>query len=460
MELPMKYLASMKEQLSEKDFQAYLESFSEETKRGIRFNPLKVSGEDQERILKKIGQTNAKPVPWSGGYGFYDTMSASPARHPFYYAGLYYIQEPSAMAPAALLPIEEGDKVLDLCAAPGGKSTLLGARLKGNGLLVANDISASRAKALLKNIEMAGIANALVSSENPEKLKKVFPEFFDKILIDAPCSGEGMFRREPSMVKSWENAGPEYYSEIQKELLLAACEMLKPGGMLLYSTCTFSPVEDEENIAFILNERPDMKGVSLPEFEGFTYNEEKTYAKLYPWKIEGEGHFAALLKKDGEALTVSDGMSDAAKSNRTFLKKYPAIEQFLSLWSGYEAGKGYLWEKNGQVYMLPMEKERLGNVRYLRTGLLLGELKKDRFEPAQSLAMAMKSTDFQNVVDYEADDEAVIRYLKGETVMTDHAEVKGKDGWCLVCASGYPLGFAKRKNNQLKNKYYPGWRWQ
>ena len=135
------------------------------------------------------------PVPWTDNGFYYDGERLSPAKHPYYSAGLYYLQEPSAMTPASRLPVEPGDKVLDLCAAPGGKATELGARLKGEGLLVANDISSSRAKGLLKNIEVFGIGNVAVLCEEPGKMENCFQEFFDKILIDAPCSGRSEERR-------------------------------------------------------------------------------------------------------------------------------------------------------------------------------------------------------------------------------------------------------------------------
>ena len=232
--------------------------------------------EDVYRYFEKLepGQLRAmvpwelEPVPWTGN-GFYYSSEAGdeggvrPSKHPAYYCGLYYLQEPSAMTPAAMLPVKPGDRVLDLCAAPGGKSTELGARLKGRGMLVSNDISYSRARALLKNLELAGIPNICVTSESPERLAEVWPEFFDKILVDAPCSGEGMFRRDEDMVKDWTAHGPSYYAPIQRQIAVQAVRMLKPGGMLLYSTCTFSRFEDEGNIEYILEHYPQMELCTL-----------------------------------------------------------------------------------------------------------------------------------------------------------------------------------------------------
>ena len=258
-------------------------------------NTLKLSPEE----FLEFSPWKLSPVPWTKN-GFYYDSQDRPSRHPAYFAGLYYLQEPSAMTPAAMLPVEPGDKVLDVCAAPGGKSTELAAKLKGEGLLVSNDISYSRARALLKNLELTGAANIAVVSEEPEKLAEVWPEFFDKILVDAPCSGEGMFRRDDDMVKDWTSRGPEYYSPIQRRILEQAVAMLKPGGMLLYSTCTFSRLEDEDNVNFLLESHPEMELVpfnlaSVPgSADGIGLN---GCMRLFPHRMKGEGHFLALLRK-------------------------------------------------------------------------------------------------------------------------------------------------------------------
>ena len=258
-ELPRAFKEEMKALLGE-EYPAYLSIYERPVRQGFRLNSRKLTKEKWESIDPFGGER----VPWTEN-GYYienewgKEKGISPSRHPYYYAGLYYIQEPSAMTPASRLPIEPGERVLDLCAAPGGKATELGSRLSGKGFLVANDISSSRAKALLKNLEMTGLTNYYVTSEDPEKLREKFPGFFHKILIDAPCSGEGMFHKEPQMAGYWEEKPPAYYSEIQKNLILQGADMLRPGGMLLYSTCTFSKQENEEVIAFLLKERPDME---------------------------------------------------------------------------------------------------------------------------------------------------------------------------------------------------------
>lgn len=215
------------------------------------------------------------------------------------------------MTPASRIPIEPGDKVLDLCAAPGGKATAAGAALKGEGLLVANDISTSRARALLRNLELFGIPNIFVTNETPAKLTKAFPEFFDKIILDAPCSGEGMFRKEEALAKDWTPEKSQELASIQKELALQAADMLRPGGLMLYSTCTFAPIEDEETVSYLLENRPDMELIEMEDYEGFSHgipewgngNPELTKCiRIFPHKMNGEGHFLALLHKKGEAI--------------------------------------------------------------------------------------------------------------------------------------------------------------
>ena len=226
--LPSKFIDEMKEMLGD-EFDDFLASYDEDYYRGIRCNTLKITPSEFE---KKVPFVSEK-VDWVQN-GYYTSEDEQPAKHPYYFAGLYYIQEPSAMMPASQLPVEPGDRVLDLCAAPGGKTTELGAKLKGEGVLVSNDISASRAKALVKNVELFGIKNAVVVSESPDKLAERLEGYFDKILVDAPCSGEGMFRKVHSIAKNWEQYGSQYYADIQRTVLPSAVKMLKPGGMSLF----------------------------------------------------------------------------------------------------------------------------------------------------------------------------------------------------------------------------------
>ena len=264
MKLPEIFEEKMKELLKD-EFPEYIACYEEPRYYGLRVNTGKISVEE----FKKICPFEIHPIPWIENGFYYDGETVVPSKHPYYFAGLYYLQEPSAMTPANRLPIEPGDKVLDVCAAPGGKATELGAKLKGEGVLIANDISNFRAKGLLKNIEVFGIGNVLVLSEEPGKLEGYFEEYFDKILIDAPCSGEGMFRKDKKMVKAWEEHGPEFFANIQKSIITQAARMLKPGGLMLYSTCTFDGRENEGSIEYLKNAYPEFEILEIAPYEGF-----------------------------------------------------------------------------------------------------------------------------------------------------------------------------------------------
>lgn len=463
-QLPEAFLLKMQELLGE-EFGQYLESFKEEWKPGLRVNTLKLSPGE----LAELVPWNLEPVPWADNGFYYDgTLDGEvlrPSKHPAYYAGLYYLQEPSAMTPAAMLPVVPGDRVLDLCAAPGGKSTELASKLKGRGMLVSNDISYSRARALLKNLELAGAANICVTSEVPEKLAGVWPEFFDKILVDAPCSGEGMFRRDEDMVKDWNEKGPEYYVPIQRQILSQAAAMLRPGGYMLYSTCTFSVEEDEENVAYVLEEFPQMQLCCLDLDKvpgacgGFGLS---GCMRLFPHRLKGEGHFLALMRKKGgddggkEILPPMD--PGTARKRVRAVEKEKELDAFLRQ-SGAEWDYGRIVIHQDNVYYLPEGLAWNLPLRFLRTGLFLGELKKGRFEPSQALAMSMKAGQFPNTVSFPGGDSRVLRYLKGETISLEGDEGPVK-GWCLAAMEGFPLGWAKGTGMSLKNKYYPGWRWQ
>ena len=362
------------------------------------------------------------------------------------------------MTPAAVLPVDEGDRVLDICAAPGGKSTELAAKLNGTGILVSNDISASRAKALLKNLEVFGVENSLIISEAPYKLSERFYEYFDKILIDAPCSGEGMFRKSMSMVSAWDETKNQMFSDLQRSILDEVVKMLKPGGKLLYSTCTFAPIENEKSIEYLLSLDDRLKISDWDRYEGFDHGHpewsdtglkdiEKS-ARIWPHRVDGEGHFVCLVEKEGEISNTSNFGDYPIKK----AKLPKEVEEFLSN-VGRDFNTNRLEISGDKLYFIPDTFPSVRGLRILRCGLYLGELKKNRFEPSQSLAMALKKEEYTNVIDLSADDERVIKYLKGETI-----EAEGSNGWALVCVDSYPLGWGKLNNGVLKNKYLPGWR--
>ena len=468
-DLPQSFLDSMKEILGE-DYEAFLAGFDGQRQYGLRVNTLKMNLEEFERIAP----FHLKKVPWiSNGY-FYEAEDV-PAKHPFYSAGLYYLQEPSAMTPASRLKVQPGERVLDLCAAPGGKATELGAALQGEGLLVANDINPARARALLRNLELFGISNSFVTNEPPHVLAERFPEFFHKIMVDAPCSGEGMFRKNPAVVDSWQEKGPEYFSKLQREIIVQAADMLLPGGMMFYSTCTFSPLENEKTITHLLKERSDMEVIPMEDYEGFaegltSYRGEvfdescKLCRRIWPHKMSGEGHFMALLhKKNGTQQQVQQIVSQSSiwweKCKGLNKEQKAAAEDFFSHVNiAYDEKR--IDVRGDNLYYLPAPKYDGRGLHFLRNGLFMGEFKKKRFEPSQPFALALHAQDFDQVLDFPADDERLSRYLRGETLDVSDllAGEKKRKGWQLVMAAGHPLGFGKLVNNNLKNKYPAGWR--
>lgn len=457
MYLPAAFEEKMKSLLKD-DYDNYIACYEEGRHYGLRVNTRKISVED----FLAISPWPLTPIPWIENGFYYDGDHVSPAKHPYYFAGLYYLQEPSAMTPANRLPIEPGDKVLDVCAAPGGKATELGAKLQGEGVLVANDISSSRAKGLLKNIELFGIGNVLVLSEEPGKLEDYFTGYFDKILIDAPCSGEGMFRKEKKMVKAWEEHGPEFFSKLQRSIVTQAARLLKPGGMLLYSTCTFDPLENEKTIEYLIEQFPEFHICEIQPYEGFangipeqTDSKNPDFAKtvrIWPQRMEGEGHFVALLQK-GEG-TSRLHWNDSKKSDMKIADELAAFFENVSWdmeWSRLDI-------HGERVYYMPKDLPNLKGIRFLRTGLLLGELKKKRFEPSQAFAMCLKQDEYRYTIKLPVEDERVRKYLKGETIDVDDLVQPKEKGWYLICIDAYPLGWGKLSNGSVKNKYLPGWR--
>jgi len=455
MELPKAFIENMKYILGP-ELPEYLESYKKPRFTGLRINTSKLSVQEFEQInpFKSL-----RKVPWVSN-GYYYTEEDAPTHHPYYYAGLYYIQEPSAMTPAGMLPVEEGERVLDLCAAPGGKATELAAKLNHTGLLVANDASASRTKALLKNLEVFGMPNILVVSEMGDRLDSYFHAYFDKILIDAPCSGEGMFRKQPHMIPAWEKQGPEVFSRMQREILNQAAELLKPGGMMLYSTCTFSELENEGSIDYFLKGHPDFYLTDIPDYDGFcpgrprlvesSFPLEKC-VRLFPHKIDGEGHFLALLQRNGEKIPNISG------EGRRNPKLPPELEEFLQDVTMH-MDRSLIQIKDTKVFLMPEGVGRYPGLRFLRSGLYMGELLKKRFEPSQAFAMALKMEEYASVINLSADDRRTIRYLKGETIEVGDKESVRPAGWQLVCVDGYPLGWGKLVQGTLRNKYFSGWR--
>lgn len=437
--LPYAFLERMKRLLGD-EYEDFLASYDRPRNTGLRANPLKSACN-----LPFCEDC----VPWEPN-GHYLLPDTRPGLHPYHDAGLYYLQEPSAMAPAGLLDAKPGEVVLDLCAAPGGKTTQIAAAMQGQGLLVCNEIHPKRAKILSSNIERLGIQNALVLNEHPGKLAERFPCFFDRILVDAPCSGEGMFRKEDAAVTDWSEETVAMCADRQSEILRSAAQMLRPGGRLVYSTCTFTPEENEGVISRFLHEHPDffVEETDVPWFahghpewvQDPADGVERTF-RLWPHKLRGEGHFAAVLRRSGDearaigALQKSEELPDSV---REFL-----AQNGLSFF-GKAVSFGDTW------YLAPELLPELRSLRVLRAGLELGEVRKGRFVPAHALALAL--TGFPAAVDFPAESPEIDSYLHGQTLFAP------QNGWVLVRVDGHPLGWAKGADGILKNHYPKGLR--
>lgn len=431
-DLPEKFIERMRRQLKgEEEFSAFLSSYDRPPHKGLRVNTLKISPSDFSAI-SPFGLTS---VPWEKN-GFY-VAEEKIGRHPYHFAGLYYSQEPSAMSVVPLLDAQPGDRVLDLCAAPGGKSTQIAQALAGKGLLVCNEIDSSRAAILSQNIERLGVKNAVVVSASPQFLSGKFPLFFDKILVDAPCSGEGMFKKNAKEAfENWSEENVAACAARQKEILCSAAEMLGGGGRLVYSTCTFAPEEDEEQVARFLAEHDDFSLV--------------TQNKLYPHERAGEGHFYAVLQKAGtEARGAKPIASNLSKKEREFFDSFCAETLTAESFSAIAAG--VLYRAGTTLYRLPDESFPLEKLPVLRAGIRLGEFMKNRFEPGHALAMALQRKDVFRTVDLSKTESE--KYLRGETL-----QAETENGWCLVTVDSFPLGWGKTTNGVVKNHLPKGLR--
>lgn len=427
--LPEAFLQRMEAQLGS-EYPAFLESLERPRAVALRFNPMK----GERPVLPFVGA----PVPWEPE-GFYYDPETRPGLHVYHEAGVYYLQEASAMAPVALLDPKPGERVCDLCAAPGGKTTQIAGRMLGQGFLVCNEINPKRAKILSRNIERMGVANALVTNEHPETLASRFPGFFDRVLVDAPCSGEGMFRKEEAAVTDWSQETVQMCARRQREILDSAARLVRPGGRLVYSTCTFAPEEDEETVAVFLESHPEFTPEPV-EAPWFVPGENASY-RMWPHKLLGEGHFAAVLRKtQGESGEVPACPGEKCpKAWESFAK-----ELDITLPEGKAVSFGQ------SLYWAPMELPELNRLKVLRPGLELGTERKGRFEPAHALALWLKTCAVAE--SFPPESPEMKAYLHGDVVPS------GKKGWCLVQAGGYAIGWGKGDGSVLKNHYPKGLR--
>lgn len=370
-----------------------------------------------------------------------------PGRSAYFLAGLYYIQEPSAMLVADALPIEPDDFVLDMCAAPGGKSCEIASRLTGEGILIANDIEASRARILSENIERFGLDNTIVTNVDPMRFTKQFQEAFDKIVLDAPCSGEGMFRKLEQAIDTWSEEKVLECAHIQKNLLKGAYDMLKQGGMVIYSTCTYSYEENEAMVHYAVDEL-GFELLPLNKSNGLCPGVDlDEVVRCYPHHYRGEGHFIALLKKPGNS---------PRKQVRT-IKPSVNLADLNVLKAFYQENlnkkvPSYIIENNGHLYAVKKNFPELKGIRVLRNGLYLGEVRKNRFIPSYSLALTLTKQDVKRSYDYPSESEEIKKYIHGETL-----EGTGEKGFGVIFVDGYPLSFYK-ESNQVKNLFPKGLR--
>ncbi len=446
--LPIEFLERMEKMLGN-EYRAFLDSYEKEEYKALRFNPLRG---DEERFLKD-NSFCLNYVPWEEN-GYYYEQEDKPGKHPYHEAGVYYIQEPSAMAPVHFLEPKPGEKILDLCASPGGKSTQIGSKMSGRGLLVSNEIHPQRAKILSENIERMGIANAIVLNETPQRLAERFESFFDKILVDAPCSGEGMFRKNDEAKTEWSPDNVKLCANRQDEILDRAATMLKDGGTIVFSTCTFSKEENEGSIHRFLERHPEFSVQNVSVYEGMEQSE--LGVRLWPHKIKGEGHFFAVLKKAG-IFCVDEADYYKVQKGQS-VKQYPEFFDFcmetgLDRCERADFMGGTYITFGEQLYLLPKDTPNLDKLKVLRPGLHVATIKKGRIEPAHALSHILEADDFKNVISLKADSTEIRQYLNGQTL-----NVTGNKGWNLVCVDLYGMGFGKLSGGILKNHYPKGLR--
>ena len=429
-QLPKVFVDRMAAQLQD-ELPAFLRTYEEPYQRGIRLNPLKaVDGTHLPEGLLEA-------VPWepTGHYLSLDSKAGADILHE---AGAWYLQEPSAMIPAAVLNAQPGEHILDLCAAPGGKTTQNALRMAGQGMIVCNEPIGDRARILSRNVERMGVTNAIVVSAWPEKLADVWPEAFDAIQCDAPCSGEGMFRRHPETRDEWNAESPEGCAKRQGDILDSAAVMLRPGGRMVYSTCTLNKIENEGVVEAFLLRHPDFE---LMPFELPGLSAPQGMLTIYPHRIKGEGHFVALLRRKGDGRAVWQTASPKNAPDKAAMK---VLQEFLP---GQQAN---LFFGNELRYCPDFpELSKAKGVTVLRSGLHLGTVKGKVFIPDHAWAVSNAAPAVPRV--HLTEEEAWL-YLNGQVIPAD-----GK-GWVLACYAGLPLGWGKVSDGMMKNHYPKGLR--
>ena len=462
-QLPQAFVRRMQERLGA-EAEAFFASYDSPRAYGLRRNPLKMEQEQFETQMP----FSLEKVSWAQE-GYYYQEAERPGRHPFHEMGLYYIQEPSAMCVVEVADPKPGEYVLDLCAAPGGKSTQIAGRMAGEGLLVCNEIVPNRAKILSQNIERLGIKNAVVLNHSPQELEMRFASFFDRIVVDAPCSGEGMFHKEEAALTEWSPENVEMCAKRQKEILACAVNMLRPGGVLVYSTCTFAPAEDEEMADWLLKTYPELELLPIDtQALGISEGSLSGTGRIWPHMQRGEGHFVARFRVRGESLPhwSSADRPDAIRQETGRAcgkgkkgKRDRVGTEKSDPWSCFEEFKeqlldcglsGKRLEFGDQLYLVPEAMPDLKGLKVVRPGLHVGTAKKNRFEPSHALALALHASEAAQV--WETDEPE--KYLRGETLSCDPS----LRGWTLITCQGQPMGWGKADRGIMKNHYPKGLR--
>ncbi|MEG2658417.1 MAG: RsmF rRNA methyltransferase first C-terminal domain-containing protein [Clostridiales bacterium] len=442
MDLPISLQKELREILKD-EYDLFEAAMGEQSHGGLRFHMGKIKGGEE----KIIGCE--KSVPWAP-YGYYSEEKKI-AKHPYYHGGILYIQEPSAMAPAEILKPQKDDWVLDICAAPGGKSTRLSEFLGGSGFLVANDISNSRCRGLLHNLELFGMKNAVVTNEAPKRLGEHFGAVFDKVLVDAPCSGQGMFRKDPKLLKEYIERTDRDFPRWQKEIMADAARLTAPSGEIVYSTCTFTREEDEWIIKDFLHDHSDFSLVPISHQYGFAGGVDgfDQTARLWPHRIEGEGHFIAHLQKNGEKLPrefTSDNSEICAESLEIFKDFF--IENQIKM------PMGRIGEHKNSLFLTSETIPCCQGLKIVGKGLYLGDVKNKRFVPSQPWALSLTKDEVENHLSFPVESVEIADYLKGLTL-----KVEAPKGYILIFADDFPMGWVKSDGcGTLKNHYPKSWR--
>lgn len=458
--LPREFLTRMECLLGE-DYLAFLASYDDPPEVGLRVNSAKVSPQEFVTLFPY----SLTPIPWTNS-GFCLSAEINPAKHPYHAAGLYYLQDPSAMAVAEILDPQPGERVLDLAAAPGGKTTHMSSMMQNQGLLIANDVHPRRVRALMKNVERWGARNVVITNETPARLADHLGAFFDRVLVDAPCSGEGLFRKEPSSRRDWTIKLVENYAKRQDEILYEAARLVRPGGSLVYATCTFAPEENEGVVFRFLKSHPEYALLKPSIVVGFDLGRPEWISKdartldlnrtirIWPHRTVGEGHFIAHLVKQKDEVENLIEESQLKQLWQSSALSQNALNYYREFWDenlSIPLIKDRIALVGSFLYRLPDGLPDLRGLSVLHWGWWLGTMKKKRFEPSPAFVMAMESSDFRNVLSFPAEGASVFKYLRGEVFPS-----QGPDGWVAVCVQDFPLGWGRRVQGRLRGRF-PKW---